>query len=105
MSVEDALRGLSQLDRIVHEPVRLSVMAHLSLVVRADFIFLMRELGVTQGNLSQHMSKLEEAGYVEVEKTIVYKKMRTTFRLTEAGRKAFRGYVEALRRGLDALPG
>ena len=51
------------------------------------------------------MSKLEEAGFVEVEKRIVYKKMRTTFRLTEEGREAFRAYVETLRRGLDALSG
>ena len=103
MSDEEALRALAQLDRVVHEPVRLSAMAHLSLVKRADFLFLMHELGVTQGNLSQHMSKLEEAGYLECSKSFEGRLPRTSFRLTAEGRGALGRYLDHMEALIQAV--
>jgi len=60
------LEPIAGVDRIVHEPGRLMVLACLSVVVRADFLYVMRETGLTQGNLSSHLAKLEAAGYVAV---------------------------------------
>ncbi|MBZ0292630.1 MAG: transcriptional regulator [Anaerolineae bacterium] len=79
-------------------------MAYLYVVVSADFLFLMRETGLTRGNLSSHMSKLEKAGYVEVEKEFVDKKPRTLLRLTDEGRAAFRIYRRNMKQALDSLP-
>jgi DNA-binding MarR family transcriptional regulator len=68
-------------------------MSLLYVVDSADFIFLMNQTGLTWGNLSAHMSKLEEAGYLEVEKTFRGKRPNTTLRLTTRGREAFRKYA------------
>lgn len=83
---------LNDIDRLVHEPARLMVMANLYVVESADFTFLMNQTGLTWGNLSSHLSKLEEAGYVRIEKEFVDKKPHTMVSLTEAGREAFRQY-------------
>jgi DNA-binding MarR family transcriptional regulator len=80
------------------------VLALLYVVESADFIFLMRQTGLTWGNLSSHMSKLEEAGYVEVEKKFKGKKPHTMLHLTEAGRSAFREYRQCMKQVLDDLP-
>ena len=68
---------IKQIDKTIHEPARLIIMAHLFVVERADFLFLMRHTGLTFGNLSSHMSKLEGAGYIEVEKEFIGKKPNT----------------------------
>ncbi len=81
-----------QLDRIVHEPARLKILAYLSVVKSADFVFLLSRTGLTYGNLSSHMSKLEEAGYIEVQKEIKNKRPHTMLSLTEQGRTAFEDY-------------
>lgn len=94
----------ADIDKIIHEPARLMLMSYLYVVVSADFLFLMRETGLTRGNLSSHMSKLEKAGYVEVEKEFVDKKPRTLLRLTDEGRAAFRAYRENMKQVLDGLP-
>jgi DNA-binding transcriptional ArsR family regulator len=86
------LPDLSDIDRLIHEPARLLVMALLSVVESADFLFLLRQTGLTQGNLSSHLSKLEEAGYVEIAKTFQGKRPRTTLRISPAGRVAFEVY-------------
>ena len=86
------LRSLADIDRIVHEPARFMILSLLLVVEKADFIFLMKQTGLTWGNLSSHLSKLEESGYIEVEKKFVGKKPRTMLRLTEQGRTAFRDY-------------
>ena len=83
---------VGEIDRLIHEPVRLLLLAHLYVVESADFLFLMNQLGLTFGNLSSHMSKLEEAGYIIVEKEFVDKKPITRLCLTEAGRAAFDDY-------------
>ena len=85
---------ISNIDRLIHEPARLMIMAYLYVVDRADFLFLVRQTGLTLGNLSSHMSKLEAAGYIDVEKQFVGKKPRTLLRLTERGRSAFAQYRE-----------
>ncbi|MBE3117699.1 MAG: transcriptional regulator [Candidatus Atribacteria bacterium] len=88
---------MAEIDRLVHEPARLAVMSLLYVVDSADFTFLMNQTGLTWGNLSAHMSKLEEAGYLAVEKTFKGKRPNTTLRLTPQGREAFRGYVKKMK--------
>jgi len=89
-----SFESLGSIDRLIHEPARLMIMAYLYVVDRADFLFLVRQTGLTLGNLSSHMSKLEAAGYIDVEKQFVGKKPRTLLRLTERGRSAFVHYQE-----------
>lgn len=98
------LEPIAGVDRIVHEPGRLMVLACLSVVVRADFLYVMRETGLTQGNLSSHLAKLEAAGYVAVEKTFVGKVPRTLLQLTDPGREALRAYRDRLVGVLSRLP-
>jgi DNA-binding transcriptional ArsR family regulator len=93
---------LANLDRRVHEPTRLAILAALSACERADFLFLQRITGLTKGNLSSHLSKLEEGGLVEIEKRFVGKKTQTLVRLSRAGQEAIESYwkeMESLREG------
>jgi DNA-binding transcriptional ArsR family regulator len=90
--MSEPLRNLSDLDRVIHEPARLLLVALLSSVESADFLFLLKESGLTKGNLSVHLSRLEEAGYLRVEKTFRGKIPHTEFRLTPKGRSAFDQY-------------
>ncbi len=99
-----ALSGFTEIDRIVHEPARLAIMALLYVVDSADFTFLMNQTGLSWGNLSAHMTRLEEAGYIEVEKSFKGRRPNTTLRLTPAGRAAFREYRQKLKQMLDELP-
>jgi DNA-binding MarR family transcriptional regulator len=95
--------NLKEIDRLIHEPARFSVMALLYVVDSADFIFLRNQTGLTWGNLSAHLSKLEEAGYIEVEKSFKGKRPNTELRLTAAGRQAFQAYRSRLQQLLDGL--
>jgi DNA-binding MarR family transcriptional regulator len=79
-------------DRMVHEPGRLAVLVILKAVQEADFLFLMEQTGMTKGNLSSHTAKLEAAGYIEIEKSIVGKTTRTVYRLTDSGAEALQNY-------------
>src|SRR5512137_415593 len=96
--------GLAEIDRLVHEPARLALMSLLYVVESADFTFLMNQTGLSWGNLSAHMSKLEEAGYLEVEKGFKGKRPNTTLRLTPQGRQAFTGYAKKMKQFLLDLP-
>ena len=87
----------SELDQIIHAPSRLNIVTNLYVVESADFIFLRNLTGLSWGNLSAHLSKLEEAGYVEIEKTIVNKKTHSVAALTEEGKKAFEEYKEKMK--------
>jgi DNA-binding MarR family transcriptional regulator len=98
------LKEVAELDRLVHEPARLAVMALLYVVESADFTFLMNQTGLTWGNLSTHMTKLEEAGYLEVEKSFKGRRPNTTLRLTTEGRKAFREYARKMKQFFRDLP-
>jgi DNA-binding transcriptional ArsR family regulator len=97
---EQKFRELADVDRLIHEPARLAVLAVLRSVDEADFLFILRQTGLTKGNLTIHLSKLEAAGYVAVEKTYRGKVPRTVCRLTEVGRRAFERYRERVRRGI-----
>lgn len=98
------LSALNDIDRLVHEPARLMLMAVLYVVESADFTFLMNQTGMTWGNLSAHMSKLEEAGYLEVEKSFKGRRPNTMLRLTSRGREAFRSYRRKMIEALVDLP-
>lgn len=98
------LAPLANLDRLIHEPARLMMMAYLYVVEAADFLFLVRQTGLTLGNLSSHMSKLEAAGYIEVEKKFVGKKPHTMLRLTPEGRTAFETYRNSMAQVFGELP-
>jgi DNA-binding transcriptional ArsR family regulator len=90
------LRSVTELDRLIHEPARLLIVTILSTAASADFLFLQRETGLTKGNLSAHLSKLEEAGYVKIEKTFKGKLPLTVCKLTAAGKKAIIQYRQQL---------
>jgi len=92
------------MNKLIHEPARLAIMTQLYVVDSADFIFVMQRTGLTWGNLSSHLSKLEAAGYVEVEKTFVDKKPHTLLKLSGAGRTAFEAYRKQLENLLNSLP-
>ncbi len=94
-------RRLLDLDRTIHEPARLTIVAILSVLERADFLYLLRETGLTKGNLNSHMTRLEQAGYVRVEKTYRGKIPQTLYSLTDTGRAVFREYRKRLREGID----
>jgi DNA-binding MarR family transcriptional regulator len=94
------IRTIADLDRVIHEPGRLMLVALLFAVDRSDFLYLQHETDMNKGTLSSHLSRLEEAGYVEVEKTYRGKVPQTLLRLTPAGRKAFEQYRRNLRGAL-----
>ena len=100
----DELPSVSDINKMIHEPARLLIMAHLYVVESADFLFLMRQTGMTFGNLSSHMSRLETAGYIDVEKEVKGKKPNTKLNLTESGRKAFEGYRQNIRQLFTESP-
>ena len=93
---ETPFEQLANLDRRVHDPARLAILTALSACERADFLFLLRITGLTKGNFSSHLSRLEEAGLVEIEKRFVQKKTQTLARLTDSGREAVDGYWKSL---------
>jgi DNA-binding MarR family transcriptional regulator len=94
-------RGLVDIDRLVHEPARLMVITILYTVESADFLFLQRETGLTKGNLSSHLTKLEEAGYIDIEKTYQGKVPLTLCRLTLIGRQAFESYRKQIKKFVE----
>ncbi len=97
--MDESVRNLIDVDRTIHEPARLVIVAILSAVEEADFLYLLQATQLTKGNLSSHLSKLEAAGYVNIEKTFVGKMPRTICRLTEEGSRA----LEAYRRQMGAV--
>ncbi len=94
--MNDKAEDVSQLNRVIHEPTRLAIISILDGVEEADFLYLMREGGFTQGNLSAHLAKLEEAGYVEIVKTFKGKYPLTVCKLTAQGRSEFKGYAKRM---------
>ena len=98
---DSEMRAIDRLDRVIHEPARLKIMTHLFVVESGDFTYLMRTTGLTRGNLSAHMTKLEEAGYVEVVKEFVERKPVTMLSLTNDGREAFLNYRKNMAQVLE----
>ncbi len=103
-SESGAPRRAPEIDKLIHEPARFALVACLSVVEGADVVFLLRQTGLTGGNVSSHMGKLEAAGYVGVQKSFVGKRPQTMFRLTEKGRAAFQEYRTTMRDLLDQSP-
>src|SRR5258706_8903069 len=91
-----SVQNISGLDRVIHEPARLILVALLSSVESADFLFLLKESSLTKGNLSVQLSRLEEAGYVQPKKTFRGKIPHTEYRLTSKGKSAFDQYRKSL---------
>jgi DNA-binding MarR family transcriptional regulator len=87
---------MTDLDRVIHEPARLLIVALLAGVKQADFLWVLNQSALTKGNLSNHLAKLEEAGYVEIEKTYKGKTPLTLLRLTRHGHAAFQEYRKSL---------
>ena len=95
---------IQDIDRMIHEPSRLMIMAQLYVVQSADFLFLQNQTGMTPGNLSSHLSRLEDAGYVEVTKEFIERKPHTALALTKKGRGAFKDYRKKMKRVFNDLP-
>lgn len=89
-------KELKKIDKIIHEPARLKIFTCLDPVDNADFIFLLHETGLSKGNLSSHLSKLEQAGYIEIEKTFAGKIPRTLISLSKKGKQSFKDYKDAI---------
>jgi DNA-binding MarR family transcriptional regulator len=89
---------LPELDPVVHGQLRLAVLSILSSVEKADFTFLRDRTGSTDGNIAAHLLKLEQAGYVTVEKTFLNRKPLSIYRLTEEGRMALTNYIRNLKK-------
>lgn len=94
---------LPDIDDVIHAPARLAIVATLNAVEEADFRYLLNATGLTKGNLSTHLSKLEEAGYVQIEKTFRGKTPLTLLRLTPQGRAAFDAYRRDMLRFLNQM--
>jgi DNA-binding MarR family transcriptional regulator len=98
------IHPLAEIDPVIHAPARLMVLTYLYVVESVDYVFLMRLTGLTWGNLSTHLSKLEEAGYIGIQKEFRGKKPHTTIHLTDQGRSAFKEYKENMQQVLNELP-
>jgi DNA-binding MarR family transcriptional regulator len=95
--VNDDLKSLTDVDRLIHEPSRLMILTILNSVQKADFVYLQRETGLTRGNLSVHLTKLSDAGYIEIQKTFNGKMPQTICQITDTGKAAFIKYTEYLK--------
>ena len=99
----EQLEKIDEIDQIIHTPTRLKILIVLAEVVKADFTFLVLTTGLTRGNLSANLRKLEEVGYVRIEKSFVNRVSRTMIQLTEQGRLALKSYQADMRMIIDAL--
>jgi hypothetical protein len=99
----DDVQPLTTVDKVIHEPARLNIMAYLYVIESADFLFMMRQTGLTFGNLSAHMSKLEAVGYIKVVKEFVGRKPHTMLVLTEKGKQAFDEYRKQMKQFFNEI--
>lgn len=95
---------LTDINLVIHSPARLIILSYLYVIESADMVFLLRQTGLTWGNLSTHLSKLEEAGYIQIDKSFKGKKPHTQVSLTSDGRLAFREYKKSMQQALASLP-
>lgn len=93
----------SQLDRMIHNPGRLAIMAVLAGCESADFTFLEKSTELNKGTLSKHLSALEDAGYIEITKRFIDKVPNTSAKLTAQGRKAFKHYRKQYQAFLESV--
>ena len=93
-----------EVDALLHEPARLRILALLAMVERADFMYLLRATGLSRGNLSVQMSRLETAGVVHADRRLVGKRPRTTYSLSKRGLESLRGYKRTVMGLLAPFP-
>ena len=98
------LHPLADIDQVIHATARLMVLSYLFVVESADYVFLKNLTDLSWGNLATHLAKLEETGYIKIQKKFKGKKPHTTIRLTDQGREAFREYKKHMQQVLDDLP-
>ena len=101
---DDNREAFTQIDKLVHEPARLMIMSYLYVTDSVDAVFLIRQTGLTWGNLSAHLSRLESAGYIEIKKEFIGKKPHTMISLAEGGRSAFEAYRANMKQVLKDVP-
>ena len=102
---EEDFSQLAELDRWIHEPARLAIVATLAGCESADFLFLLTATGLNKGNLSAQAIKLGDAGYIDIQKEFLGRSPHTVYRLTEKGRKALKQYKSQLKRLMAQLGG
>jgi len=102
--LEQDLHPLADIDQVIHAPARLMILTYLYVVESADNVFLLRLTGLTWGNLSTHLTRLEQAGYISVMKEFKGRKPHTSISLTPQGRNAFKEYKKSMQQVLDDLP-
>ena len=103
MNDSETLQGMLGVDRLVHEPARLIILSILYALESADFLYLRRETGLRKGNLSSHLTRLEQAEYITIEKTYRGKTPMTICQLTETGQDAFERYREQLKNVVNTM--
>jgi DNA-binding transcriptional ArsR family regulator len=101
--MSEELRKFTEVDRMMHEPARLLITSILNAVEQVDFLYLLRETGLTKGNLSAHLAKLEGAGYIQIEKSFRGKIPQTRIALSDDGRTAFEAYRKQLAQVVSKL--
>ena len=101
--MSNEIQRATGIDRLIHEPSRMMIMAILYAAGQADFLYLLRETGLTKGNLSTHLTRLEQGGYVRIEKVFRGKVPQTLLSLTPEGRSGFEAYRKQLKLLADAL--
>lgn len=87
---------MGELDEVIHQPTRLRILMLLSGLAEADFTFLLNTFKLSKGNLSVHTTRLEQAGYIEIEKNFVNRMPHTAYRITELGRRKLKEYWKIL---------
>ena len=95
------LSDIISMDKTIHEPARIAILTLLSVVEKSDFLFLKNNTGLTQGNLSSHLTKLENAGFVEIEKTFKGKRPLTLVQISDLGKKEFVKYLQTLKKYIN----
>lgn len=96
-------KSLTEVDKLVHEPSRLMILTILNVVEKADFVYLQHETGLTRGNLSAHLTKLNDAGYIAIQKTFNGKVPQTICQITATGKTAFQNYTEYLKNVMNKI--
>jgi DNA-binding transcriptional ArsR family regulator len=93
-----------EIDKLLHEPARLKIMAKIYALNNADFLFLKEQTGLSSGNLSAHLIKLEKAGYVSIKKKFVGRRPHTTLKITKKGKDAFSSYKKKMIKVFNEIP-
>lgn len=101
----DSKFTIPEIDNFIHEPARLRILALLAMLEEADFMYILRKINLSKGNLSVQMNKLESAGLVKLDRNIEGQRVRTTYKLSTEGRKALKSYKRIMDSILEVLPG